>query len=134
MKFEIGDIVKINKPEFVTHNSVGYVRYIVTEIGRFPQEKEYQVFLPRQYYGYRQSTWKESELILIRKTELDLNKIMPPVCTPNERAFLDEIKEKGKWDRRGVKPEWGGIELPDGYIPQSDFTKCNLSELVEGKG
>lgn len=57
-------------------------------------------------------------------TELSRN------CTVNERAFLDELREKGIYDRKGVKPEWGGIELPDGYIPQSDFTKSNLKELV----
>lgn len=52
-------------------------------------------------------------------------------CTTLERQFLDEIREKGVWDRPGLDFPNGGIEFPDGYIPQSDF-KTHLKKLVNG--
>lgn len=57
-------------------------------------------------------------------------------CTPTERAFLDEIREKGEY----VKYSKGQIRfghIDEGLgsqLHQSDFTKSDLSELVEGKG
>jgi hypothetical protein len=53
-----------------------------------------------------------------------------PTCTPTERAFLDELREKYKW-----YPQDGGIlsneegTLCD-LISQIHFTKSNLKELV----
>ena len=50
-----------------------------------------------------------------------------PTCTATERAFLDELREKGKIfgaDDPAIEVgEWT-------QISQSDFTKCNLKELV----
>lgn len=67
----------------------------------------------------------------------DLRQIMPPTCTPNERKFLDEIKERGKLiDSMGclviqkLNPD---SHEQTGFLFQSDFTKSNLSELVEKK-
>lgn len=55
------------------------------------------------------------------------NKLTLPVCSSSERAFLDELREKGKifgTDDPAIEVgEWT-------QISQSDFTKCNLKELV----
>lgn len=54
-------------------------------------------------------------------------------CTPNERAFLDEIREKGEFSDRNN--EYTGIAIGEyTFINQVDFTRSNLSELVERKG
>ncbi len=57
-------------------------------------------------------------------------------CTPNERAFLDEIREKGIY-ADGVFPMIivgnEGDEYPT-RIWQYDFPKSDLSLLVEKKG
>jgi len=61
---------------------------------------------------------------------------MPHTCTATERMFLDEIREKGEY----VKYSKGQIRfghIDEGLgsqLHQSDFTKSDLSELVEGKG
>lgn len=59
-----------------------------------------------------------------------LKAIMPPTCTPNERAFLDEIREKGNY-----RESMGGgvINFNRSLLHQDDFAKCNLQELVEKK-
>jgi len=53
-------------------------------------------------------------------------------CTPTERAFLDEIREKFAVCDDGSL----GLKSEDysSMLDQSDFTKCNLQELVEKKG
>lgn len=57
-----------------------------------------------------------------------LRQIMPPTRTPNERAFLDELREKGKWSESN--DEYTGIAIGDyTFINQSDFT-TQLKELV----
>lgn len=64
-----------------------------------------------------------------------LRQIMPPTCTPNERKFMDEIREKGEWwnvlDCLRIK-----LQKEDGKnssnLFQRDF-EANLSELVEGR-
>ena len=59
-------------------------------------------------------------------------------CSKNERAFLDEIREKGEWMNSlkclVVKKQDPNSHEQTGFLFQSDFTKTNLSELVEGKG
>jgi hypothetical protein len=61
----------------------------------------------------------------------DIRKIMPPVCTVNERKFLDEMKEKAK--PYISQDEIIGLTIPNySTLFQSDF-EINLSELVEGK-
>jgi len=65
----------------------------------------------------------------------DLRKIMPPVCTLNERKFLDEIKRNGKIDSDGylVFSSYEPYnDSPGTQLDQSDF-EANLSELVEKK-
>ena len=61
-------------------------------------------------------------------TELSCN------CTANERKFLDEIRENGEYvvigKREYIQMKWGKPTA----IYQEDFTKCNLKELMEGKG
>jgi hypothetical protein len=88
----------------------------------------------------------EIEAIINRATsisgELDikevincLREIMPPVCTLNERKFLDEIKRNGKIDSDGylVFSSYEPYnDSPGTQLDQSDF-EANLSELVEGK-
>ncbi|ATN95018.1 hypothetical protein [Leptospira phage LE4] len=57
------------------------------------------------------------------------------ICSKNERAFLDEIIEKYKLKTEttnGVKYVY--LSNAPSLIYQSDFTKTNLSELVEGEG
>ena len=61
----------------------------------------------------------------------DLRKIMPPTCTPNERKFLDEVKEKGEYEQNGSFYFYGKINMGhDGYINQAGFN-ANLPELLE---
>ena len=47
-------------------------------------------------------------------------------CTPTERAFLDELREKGEFT------EIGNICIKEGasILWKTDFTKSNLKELV----
>jgi len=55
-------------------------------------------------------------------------------CTPTERAFLDEIREKGVWNRTHNMVYFPEDEdFPYGKIYQRIF-KCNLQDLVEKKG
>jgi hypothetical protein len=62
----------------------------------------------------------------------DLRKIMPPVCTPNDRKFLDEIREKAKLIRPNVYAIFPEPLKIRSVIFAKDF-EANLSELVEGK-
>lgn len=65
---------------------------------------------------------------LLEQTFIEgLRQIMPPTCTSNERAFLDEIREKGKYNEnigcvyiKGTASE----------LYERDF-KVVLKELVE---
>ncbi|CAE14753.1 unnamed protein product [Leptospira phage LE1] len=67
--------------------------------------------------------------------EESLRKIMPPTCSKNERAFLDEIKDLYEWNDHLGFPHLQRKEITKySNIYQQDFTKCNLSELVEGEG
>ncbi len=61
-----------------------------------------------------------------------LRKIMPPVCTPNDRKFLDEIREKAKLIRPNVYAIFPEPLKIRSVIFAKDF-EANLSELVEGK-
>lgn len=60
------------------------------------------------------------------------------ICTTNERAFLDEIRENGEWMNSlkclVVKKQDPNSHEQTGFLFQSDFTRSNLSELVEGEG
>jgi hypothetical protein len=67
-----------------------------------------------------------------KKFIADLRKIMPPVCTPNERKFLDEVKEKAKLIRPNVYVIYREPHKIGSVIFAKDF-EANLSELVEGK-
>jgi hypothetical protein len=79
-------------------------------------------------YGYE----KNPELNFISFIE-QLRKIMPPVCTLNDRKFLDEVKEKGKYEQNGSFYFYGKINMGyDGYINQAGFN-ANLKDLMEGK-
>ena len=50
-------------------------------------------------------------------------------CSKNERAFLDETREKGELFSRTALPY---IDIGNySTLHQSDFTKCNLQELME---
>lgn len=60
-----------------------------------------------------------------------IRQIMPPICTPNQRKFLDEIRSKGEFVK-SVLPGKNAIWLNYSCIRQSDF-ESNLSELVEKK-
>jgi hypothetical protein len=60
----------------------------------------------------------------------DLRKIMPPTCTPNERKFLDEIKEKSKYIKGHIN-EWVEIGYNSSFN-QDDF-EVHLKELVKKK-
>ena len=55
-------------------------------------------------------------------------------CSHTERAFLDDIRENGEYvvigKREYIQMKWGKPTA----IYQEDFTKCNLKELIEGKG
>jgi len=53
-------------------------------------------------------------------------------CTPNERAFLDEIREKMELSEDFEGDPDYAIHIPTGssMLFQSDFTKSNLKELV----
>jgi len=67
---------------------------------------------------------------VIRQYRIERDEALEHICTKNERAFLDEIRENGNYIIAYNK-----IEIKhDSDLYQSDFTKCNLSELVEGKG
>jgi hypothetical protein len=61
-----------------------------------------------------------------------IRKIMPPVCTPNDRKFLDEIREKAKLIRPNVYAIFPEPLKLRSVIFAKDF-EANLSELVEGK-
>ena len=61
----------------------------------------------------------------------DLRQIMPPTCTPNERKFLDEISEKGKFCRSALAGK-DALWFNQSCLRQSDF-QANLSELVDKK-
>jgi len=71
--------------------------------------------------GFRRWWWDTDFLA-------DLRQIMPPTCTPNERKFLDEIKEKG---RKSILDRIFFIG-DEGLLDQSEFDS-NLSELMEKK-
>ena len=51
-----------------------------------------------------------------------------PTCGVEQRKFLDEIREKGEWVAGNDARYIGEVRLD-----QSDF-RCNLQELMEGKG
>jgi hypothetical protein len=56
-------------------------------------------------------------------------------CSKNERAFLDEIRESFEFDYdKNLWCRKNRNMLERSYIYRSDFTRSNLSELVEGKG
>jgi len=55
------------------------------------------------------------------------------VCSKNERAFLDEIREFYKVDDDGDLIR-DTSKFRREILFQSDFTKTNLSELMEEKG
>ena len=84
---------------------------------------------------------KSGKILCRVKESLDTKVIMEtnfellPTCSKNERAFLDEIREKYKLKTEtvdGVKYVY--LSNAPSLIYQSDFTRSNLSELVEGKG
>ena len=87
---------------------------------------------------------KSGKILCRVKESLDTKVIMEtnfellPTCSKNERAFLDEIRENGEWMNSlkclVVKKQDPNSHEQTGFLFQSDFTKCNLSELVEGKG
>lgn len=49
-------------------------------------------------------------------------------CTPTERSFLDELREKGEM-LKVVMPTTDAIWFGSSIIRQSDFTECDLKEL-----
>lgn len=51
-----------------------------------------------------------------------------PTCSSTERAFLDELREKGKITQSGNLCIKGGSSI----VWKCDFTKCDLKELVNG--
>ena len=55
-----------------------------------------------------------------------------PTCGKEQRLFLDEIREKFYYN----KEEQGLTNQGNEYdiLYQDTFTKCNLQELMEGKG
>ena len=55
-----------------------------------------------------------------------------PTCGVEQRKFLDEIREKFYYN----KEEQGLTNQGNEYdiLYQDTFTKCNLQELMEGKG
>jgi hypothetical protein len=57
---------------------------------------------------------------------------MPPVCTPNERKFLDEISDKAKLIRPNVYAIFPEPLKIRSVLFEADFD-VNLSELVEKK-
>ena len=72
---------------------------------------------------------------VIRQYRIERDEALEHICTKNERAFLDEIREKYELKTEtvdGVKYVY--LSNAPSLIYQSDFTRCNLSELVEGKG
>lgn len=55
-------------------------------------------------------------------------------CTPNERAFLDELKELYEWNDHLGFPHLQRKKITKfSNIYQQDFTKSNLKDLVNGK-
>jgi hypothetical protein len=62
----------------------------------------------------------------------DLRKIMPPVCTLNDRKFLDEVRDKAKLISANVYVIYREPHKIGSVIFAKDFD-ANLSELVEGK-
>jgi hypothetical protein len=65
------------------------------------------------------------------ETKFKVNKFLPSewqICTPTERAFLDEIREKGKWHPDNLYG-YSRVNVGDTKLYQSDF-KANLQELV----
>lgn len=66
----------------------------------------------------------------------DSNYVKLNVCTPTERAFLDEIREKGYMvaDRYLMFDSYNAYEGSGTQLDQKDFTKCSLQELMEKKG
>lgn len=61
----------------------------------------------------------------IKKVIDQIRAIMPPTCTPNERAFLDEIRENFKYS-----PGSGTIFRAGVILYPSNFPGINLKELV----
>lgn len=59
-----------------------------------------------------------------------LRQIMPPTCSPNERKFLDRIKEIGYVSVSGLNLE---NETMLAILNKAMFPDVNLSELVEKK-
>lgn len=57
-----------------------------------------------------------------------LRQIMPPTCTKNERAFLDEIREKFYYNDEDEGLTNKGNEYDILY--QDTFAECNLKELA----
>lgn len=53
-----------------------------------------------------------------------------PTCSKNERAFLDEIKDKFMVHNGTIVSKNRMAEGEYVYLYQSDFTKSNLKELV----
>ena len=75
---------------------------------------------------------------VIRQYRIERDEALEHICSPNERAFLDEIRENGEWMNSlkclVVKKQDPNSHEQTGFLFQSDFTRSNLSELVEGKG
>lgn len=65
----------------------------------------------------------------IKKVIEQIRAIMPPTCTPNERAFLDEIREKGRPTKHGEHITINTVRGSYYELKQCDF-KSNLKELV----
>lgn len=61
-----------------------------------------------------------------------LKEIMPPTCSPTERAFLDEIREKFAISNQTLLSRQPMADGEYVTLYQSDF-KCNLQELMEGE-
>jgi hypothetical protein len=61
----------------------------------------------------------------------DLRQIMPPTCTPNERKFLDRVREIGELVDYGDENLTDVIIFPTGKLDCIDFPGVNLKELVE---
>ena len=71
---------------------------------------------------------------VIRQYRIERDEALEHICSPNERAFLDEIREKYKLKTEtvdGVKYVY--LSNAPSLIYQSDFTRSNLSELMEGE-
>lgn len=72
---------------------------------------------------------------VIRQYRIERDEALEHICSPNERAFLDEIRESFEFDYdKNLWCRKNRNMLERSYIYRSDFTKTNLSGLVEGEG